>query len=82
MGQSRPLFLYFRSFLVTISMQIEKSVDCVLGIQTWGPQDGRRRRNHGAMAATSQMIYVTNVNMSLGSLCFLHSLNGFLSVRN
>ena len=35
-GQSRPLFVYFRSFLVTIPIQIEKSVDGVLGIQTWG----------------------------------------------
>ena len=51
MGQSRPLFVYFRYFLDTISI-IEKSVDGVLGIRTRGPQDGRRRRNHGAMAAT------------------------------
>ena len=36
MGQSRPLFVYFCSFLVTISIQIEKSVDGVLGIQTRG----------------------------------------------
>ena len=36
MGQSRPLFVYFRSFLITISIQIEKSVDGVIGIQTWG----------------------------------------------
>ena len=35
MGQSRPLFVYFRSFL-TISIQIEKSVDGVLGIRTQG----------------------------------------------
>jgi len=35
MGQSRPLFVYFRSFL-TISIQIEKSVDGVLGIRTRG----------------------------------------------
>ena len=35
MGQSRPLFVYFRSFL-TISIQIEKSIDGVLGIRTWG----------------------------------------------
>ena len=35
MGQSRPLFVYFCSFL-TISIQIEKSVDGVLGIRTWG----------------------------------------------
>ena len=33
MGQSRPLFVYFRSFL-TISIQIEKSIDGVLGIWT------------------------------------------------
>ena len=36
MGQSRPLFVYFRSFLVTISTQIEKSIDGVLGIRTRG----------------------------------------------
>ena len=36
MGQSRPLFAYFRSFLVTISIQIEKSIDGVLGIRTRG----------------------------------------------
>ena len=35
MGQSRPLFVYFRSFL-TISIQIEKSIDGVLGIRTQG----------------------------------------------
>ena len=35
MGQSRPLFVYFRYFLDTISIiQIEKSVDGVLGIRT------------------------------------------------
>ena len=39
MGQSRPLFVYFRSFLIPITIsiiQIEKSVDGVLGIQTQG----------------------------------------------
>ena len=37
MGQSRPLFVYFCYFLDTISIiQIEKSIDGVLGIQTWG----------------------------------------------
>ena len=37
MGQSRPLFVYFHYFLITISIiQIEKSVDGVLGIQTQG----------------------------------------------
>ena len=50
-GPILPLFVYFRSFLVTISIQIEKSIDGVLGIQP-GPQDGRCRQNHGAMAAT------------------------------
>ena len=35
MGQSRPLFVYFRHFHDTISIiQIEKSVDGVLGIRT------------------------------------------------
>ena len=43
--------LNFCSFLVTISIQIEKRVDGVLGIQTRGPQDGRGRRNQGVMAA-------------------------------
>ena len=37
MGQSRPLFVYFRPFLNTISIiQIEKSIDGVLGTQTSG----------------------------------------------
>ena len=36
MGQSRPLFVFFHSFLITISIQIEKSIDGVLGIRTWG----------------------------------------------
>ena len=35
MGQSRPLFVYFRHFLDTISIiKIEKSLDGVLGIRT------------------------------------------------
>ena len=29
-------FVYFRSFLITISIQIEKSIDGVLGIRTRG----------------------------------------------
>ena len=36
MGQSKPLFVYFRYFLITISTQIEKSVDGVLGIRSRG----------------------------------------------
>ena len=40
MGQSRPFFVYFRPFLITMSIiQIEKSVDGVLGIRTRWPQD-------------------------------------------
>ena len=37
MDQSRTLFVYFRSFLTTISIiQIEKSIDGMLGIRTRG----------------------------------------------
>ena len=37
MDQSPPLFVYFSYFLITISIiQIEKSIDGVLGIQTRG----------------------------------------------
>ena len=37
MGLSRPLFVYFRPFLITISIiQIEKSIYGVLEIQTRG----------------------------------------------
>ena len=36
MGQFRPLFVYFCSFLVTLSIQIEKRIDGVLGIRTRG----------------------------------------------
>ena len=37
MGRSRPLFVYIYPFLITISIiQIEKSIDAVLGIRTWG----------------------------------------------
>ena len=35
MDQSRPLFVYFRHFLITILI-IEKSIDGVLGIRTQG----------------------------------------------
>ena len=37
MGQFRPLFVYFRYFIITISIiQIEERVDGVLGIRTRG----------------------------------------------
>ena len=57
MGQSRPLFVYFRSFLLTISIQIEKSIDGVLGIQTRGHRMVGADTNPGAMAATSGQSY-------------------------
>ena len=52
MGQSRPLFDYFRFFLITISIiQIENKHRWRAWDLNLGPQDGRRRQNHGAMAA-------------------------------
>ena len=33
MGQSRPLFVYFRSFLITISIQIEEAYMVCLGFE-------------------------------------------------
>ena len=37
MAQCRPLFVYFRHFLITMPItQIEKRMDGVLGIQTRG----------------------------------------------
>ena len=36
MGQSRPLFVYFHPFDITIQLQIEKRVDGVHGIRTRG----------------------------------------------
>ena len=33
-------FVYFRHFLITISIQIEKSIDGVLGIRTQGRRSG------------------------------------------
>ena len=46
MGQSRPLFVYFRPFHITNQLQIDKSIDGVLGIRTWG------RRMEGADETT------------------------------
>ena len=48
MDQSRPLFIYFRPSLITISIiQFEKSA---WDLNLW-LQDGRRRQYHRAMAA-------------------------------
>ena len=49
MGQSRPLFVYFRHFLITISI-IEKNIDGVLGIRTRG------RRMVGADETTELVV--------------------------
>ena len=46
MGQSRPLFVYFRPFHITNQLQIDKSIDGVLGIRTRG------RRMEGADETT------------------------------
>ena len=47
------LFLfYFRSFLIIISIQIEKKHRWFAWDSNPGPQDGRHRQNLGAMAAT------------------------------
>ena len=57
MGQSLPLFVYFHSFLTTISLRPKwkkhrwSDLDSNLG-----PQDGRRRRNHGAMSAALSLL--------------------------
>ena len=45
-------FVYFCSLLVTISKQIEKNHRWCAWDSNPGPQDGGRRRNYGAMAAT------------------------------
>ena len=56
MGQSRPLFVYFCPFLITISLiQIVKSIDGVLGIQTRGCRIVCER-HHGAMAAVPNLL--------------------------
>ena len=52
MGQSRPLFVYFRSFLIIILTQIEKSIDGVLEIRTRGRRMVGADKSHEAMAAT------------------------------
>ena len=74
MGQSRPLFVYFHYFLDTISIiQIEKSVDGVLGILTRG------RRMVGADKTTElwqqRIVLLLSKNYSLQvhkvDLCFM-----------
>ena len=59
MGQSRPLFVYFHSFLVTISIQNEKKCRWRAWDSNPGPQDGKRRQKHGAMAATLIFLFAS-----------------------
>ena len=55
-ANSGPLFVYFCPFLIPISMiQIEKTKMVCLVFEP-GPQNGRRRRNHGAMAAAKKNV--------------------------
>ena len=62
MGQSWPLFVYFRHFLITISI-IEKSIDGVLGVRTRG------RRMVGADETTG-LWRPPPINLLLGTSCF------------
>ena len=90
MGQSRPLFVfYFRSFLVTISIQIEKSKDGVLGIRTRG------RRMVGADKTTelwrppfvkyfywsSKEVYIRNDNTNLHTHKSILDTSSYLAIK-
>ena len=46
---SRPLLVHLHTFHITIQLQIEKVLMLGLGLEP-GPQDGRRRQIHWAMA--------------------------------
>ena len=66
MGQYRPIFVYFCHLIITISIiQIEKSVDGVLGIQT---------RSCGMLGADNTMVQwrPTNFQYSLEQLNILY----------
>ena len=60
MGPSRPLFVYFRSFLVSISTQIEKSIDDVMGFEPraagWLAQT--KPRSYGGQPFHSKNVYI------------------------
>ena len=63
MGQTRPLFVYFRPFLNTIANNL------IIKKRRWhsnpGRQDGRRRRIHWAMAVPTLTSYLTFILMHL-----------------
>ena len=70
-ANSGPFLVYFRSFLVTISIQIEKSMEGVLGIRTRG------RRMVGADKTTElwwsphEIFYVQSEKTTFGQLLCL-----------
>ena len=60
MGQSWPLFVLFLfSSCYNFNTNWKKHRWCAWDSNP-GPQDGRRRQNHGAMAATSEQIFESN----------------------
>ena len=78
MGKFRPLFVYFRYFLATISI-IEKSVDEVLGIRTRG------RRMVGANKTTElwlcfKLIRKLKFNLKVFDFLFLLLNTSFFSL--
>jgi len=67
MGQSRPLFVYFRPFLITISIiKIEKSIDGVLGI---------RNHSHRMVGADKMELWWPPKRPSILSDLFITLLN-------
>ena len=62
MDKSRPLFVYFCPFLITISIiQSEKSVDGVLEIRT----RGHRMVGHRAMTVLFCLLFNDNISECL-----------------
>ena len=58
MGQSRPLFVLFSFFSHhNFNTNLKKHRWCAWDSNP-GPQDGRHRQNHGAMAATPKNCFV------------------------
>ena len=65
MGHSRPLFVYFCPFRITISIiQIVKSLDGVHGIQTHSRRMVGADKNHRAMAAAHDTFLISNIIFS------------------
>ena len=70
MGQSRPVLFIFFLFSLQFQYKLKKHRWCAWDLNP-GPQDGRRRRNHGAMAATITFF----VNLRTNLVCpHLHSV--------